>query len=85
MKHFFFFATNTRESDKVSYPVSLLNMETNSFGTIIQFLSPNCTGKSRVKQIKVAHGLWGQNAAEFSKTRQNPYHGQRGHFKLGNS
>ena len=41
---------------KYLFPASLLNIETNSFNTIMQIINPSYTWKNRVKRIKAKEG-----------------------------
>ena len=36
---------------KYIFPVSMLNIETNSFNTIIQLINPNYASENRIKRI----------------------------------
>ena len=59
---------------KCHFPGSLLNIETNSFNTILQLINPNSAWKNRVKQIKAnQHKLlqW----CIFYPSAKNPEHG----------
>ena len=53
MKHFFLFATITRKSERL-FAVFLLNIEINSYNTIMLLVDPNYSWKKKKSQTNKA-------------------------------